>query len=113
MFSGYRVVHASDSALHQRPESFNRVGVHVALHVDAFRMLNPSMAHLSASWSRQIVIGRKFIRKHFGRWQHARMNESVHRGNPNVFDCCGEDPATTFDSADDNRLVAAPRPTLL
>ena len=105
MFSGHSVVHATNPTLDQRPKSFNRVRVNVALHVYAFRMLNTAMLHVSASGSGQIVVGGQLIREYFRRCQHTFMDESVHRWNSNISDRRSKDTSPTLDSANYNRFV--------
>ena len=70
------VIHAPNSAFHQRPESFDGLRVNVASNVDFLGVLNAAMIVIVRS-SGKSVIGRILIGEHKVGWQNVFFNQSM------------------------------------
>lgn len=80
MLTRNRVIHTIDTALHERPEAFNRVDVDIPAHVDTFSVLD-TVVRVFPCRVVEGIVGRQFIGVDERSWQHT-FDEVRQQGRP-------------------------------
>jgi|SRR5258707_2386083 len=96
------MIHAANTALNERPESFNRVGVNIAAHVDPLRVTNARV--LIARWPEHVING-QFVSLDRGRWQHALDNVRHDVSAGSVFNRDGHDFPAALNHSENRNIV--------
>src|SRR6266404_1816131 len=108
IFLAHTVIAAHDSALEQRPERFNRIGMHDAAHVFTRAMANYLMrqSEILAAHAEQAIAAVFISRDQFNLLAiYCLPNEAIERHRVSVLDHLADDAALARDRADHGGLA--------
>src|SRR5437588_4695537 len=103
MLFGNGMIHATDTALNERPKAFNGVGVNISAHVNLFRVRDSFMV---VSGLAEKVIRSILVRVDRGRW-HDTFDDMRHdRGALSILNGYGNDFSATLHHSENGLIVS-------
>src|SRR6266576_2359850 len=97
MLFGNGMIHATNAALNERPEAFNRIRVAISAYVNLFRMANPRVVISRLS---KHVIDREFVSVDRGRGQNTLDHVWHNLGARSVLDSDGHNFSATLNHSE-------------
>src|SRR5260370_30466806 len=96
------MIHATNTALHKRPEAFDSIRMAIPAHVNLLRVTNARV--LIARWPKHVV-NSQFVSVDRGRWQHALDNVRHDVRPRSILNRDGHDFPATLNHSENRNVV--------